>query len=585
MPARSEGSNNSQKERRRNPSRPKKGTVSDIKEAFKKMEEPENSNKKANTKARKSQDLALKPTTRSESQMNTINEHQESEENLNSNSEADNQNNQHDQEQGENNSIDQENYELTQDSQESQDSQDSQVSQDESEAEDKSEDEQEVTVKASEVKANDCDCAGASRGQENNDQVREALNEIRASLKNMENALFDPKHGLEIKLAKTIQKVQDIQDDINGAAAGLKTRMDKLEKESLSQQTKINQIETTLTRVTKMLDDNKKVAKQLVIMQGMLQKFAQQGQATNAKVQDLTKRGMEQNLVIYGIDEQDPRSKHKENCREATISFLRNFLEIEVLPQDIWKVHRLGGQQRPGYVRPMVIKVAYHVKELIMENVGKLKDQINSTSEKPLFISEQLPEGVAEARRQKGARLKVLRDENAALSDANKKTIQVQSDKILVNGVLDEPDVKPPQPSDLFISADKQKQVDIMYGKTVMTEPIEVKNSSFVGLAVETNTIKEVNLAYTAVAQQFPSMDHIMVAYALKENGVVKHGHCDDFEHGGGSAIRKVMAEEKARNTTIFVIRGYGGLHLGLDRFKAIKQVAKNALFLLRQKP
>lgn len=372
-----------------------------------------------------------------------------------------------------------------------------------------------------------------------------------------------------------------MQDEINGAASGLKVRMEKIEKTSNDNKTKLDQMEKSITRIAKMLDDNKKVAKQLIVMQGMLQKFAQQGQATNTKVLDLTKRGMEQNLIIHGLEEVDPKSK--ELCKETTITFLKNHLEIDVLPNDIWKAHRMGGRYQRGKVQPMIIKVAYHVKELIMENVSKLKDQTNDTTGKPLFISEQIPEGVMEAKKQTSACLKTLKDANEKLSDAQKKKIQIQNDRILIDGVLDEPEVRPPQPSDLFLYTEKQKQVDLMYSKTVMTEPVEVKNSQFVGLAVNTKSIKEVNLAYTAIAQQFPSMDHIMAAYSLKEGETIKHGHCDDFERGGGSAIRKVMAEQRARDTTIFVIRKYGGLHLGLDRFSLIKQIAKDSLFLLRQ--
>lgn len=51
----------------------------------------------------------------------------------------------------------------------------------------------------------------------------------------------------------------------------------------------------------------------------------------------------------------------------------------------------------------------------------------------------------------------------------------------------------------------------------------------------------------------------------------------------GGAAIRKTMAEERARDSTIFVIRKFGGLHLGFERFKTISLVAKKALYLLRQ--
>lgn len=597
MSGKVEAINNCVPDRKRNSSRPKKGTVSDIKQAFKKQMENKsasiNSSKKdgKSNKVNSNSDFETeievsKMKTRSTSAGNSKSglQSQSTKESTTEHEHV------HEGEHVQENSQEKSNY-IHVETEHEKEEEGSEIADEihelnDSTVDESEEDEDTLNRENRENANSDSDTASQDKlqsvkGTVTNEAVMEALTEIKSSLHKVEFALFDPREGLEPKLAKTMSTVRDLKDDIHSAASGLKKRMDSFEAEAKRSNQRLEQAEKSLTRMSKMLDENKKVAKQLVIMQGILQKFAQQGQVTSAKVLDLTKRGMEQNLIIHGINEGDP--KKKEDCKQSVITFLNQYLELQAAEADIWKAHRMGGPPRTGNVRPMVIKVAYHLKETIMENVTKLKDQINTTTEKPLFISEQVPEGISEGRKQLGARLKTLREENDKLPEKDKRKIQVQNDKILVEGCVHEPEVLPPQPSDLFVDAEKQKQVDSIYNKAVMTEPVTVRNSEFVGIAVQTDTISEVNLAYTAVAQQFPSMDHIMMSYGLKENEVVKHGHCDDFEYGGGAAIRRVMAEERARNVSIFVIRKYGGLHLGLDRFKTIKQVAKNALFLLRQ--
>lgn len=108
-----------------------------------------------------------------------------------------------------------------------------------------------------------------------------------------------------------------------------------------------------------------------------------------------------------------------------------------------------------------------------------------------------------------------------------------------------------------------------------------MKNSEFIGLAAKVHSLEDINRAYVAVHQRFPSADHIMLGYAMRENGEIKSGFCDNKEYGSGSRIRKTIYEQKARNTAVFVVRKYGGLHLGYNRFAAIEQTAVKAITLL----
>lgn len=77
-------------------------------------------------------------------------------------------------------------------------------------------------------------------------------------------------------------------------------------------------------------------------------------------------------------------------------------------------------------------------------------------------------------------------------------------------------------------------------------------------------------------------MDHVMMGYQVKINDELQHGSCDDTEYGGGVTIDKFLYSKRQRNLAVFVVRRYGGLHLGFDRFQVIEKTAAQAVKLLR---
>lgn len=341
-------------------------------------------------------------------------------------------------------------------------------------------------------------------------------------------------------------------------------------------------LEKNQKRMSSILNKNKKLAQDLAIMRGVLQKHAQNAEIMEEKWLDLSKRGMEQNLVIYGIQEEE-NARQKENCKEKVVTFLQKKMDLEISASQVWKAHRLG-YRKADKVRPMVIKAAYEAKELIMENIGKLKGQKNGKTDLPLFISEQMPEGVVESKKKISARVQHLRSLDEGKPPSERKEIKIVNNKVLINGKVDEPEVKPPQPSDLFTTAEKQAEIDDINSRMVETVSKEIKKSVFTALAVTVSTLTEVNNAYIAVAQRFPAADHIMIGYGLKDqdSGKIKIGNCDDREYGGSINIRKVLSEEKQRDTAIFVVRKFGGVHIGAERFHTIQEMARQALTLLK---
>lgn len=390
-------------------------------------------------------------------------------------------------------------------------------------------------------------------------------------------------------MAKTQEKVQSLYSDIHGAVSGLEVRMKTVTEIANNNVTKISQLEACQGRMASLLDDNKRLVQELQIMQGLVQKVSQQASHNTSQVLDLTARGMEQNLLFHGIDNtleiedakaETPMYSYRERCKYSVLNFLQETMNINLDPEDIWKAHRTGAT-KPGKVRPIVTKVSYSAKDLIMEKLSVLKGQKNQKTQQTYFISEQIPDGVSENRKQVASRLKVLKEKNEQKPKEERSHLQVTGGKILVNGEVDTPLITTPQPSHLFLSKEAQDRVDVIQTRMIETETETIKNSEFRALALQVSSLQEVQDAYIAVAQRYPSTDHIMLGYALKEQGL-KHGFCDDREYGAGLRIKNLIFEQKSRDTAVFVLCKYGGVHLGFSRFAAIESVANKAINMLK---
>lgn len=212
--------------------------------------------------------------------------------------------------------------------------------------------------------------------------------------------------------------------------------------------------------------------------------------------------------------------------------------------------------------------------------MSALKDQVDQYGQ-ALFIKDQAPEAYIEKRKQISARLKILREENEKKPVNERSVIRVNNDNILVDDIVDTVEVNTLQPVDLFLNDAEQSEVDKIAARIQETDLKIVRNSHFIGHAIKVHSTQQVNRAYVALAQRYAAMDHIFMAYALKEEGRVKSGHCDDGEHGGGNSIKRILLRDKVKNTAIFIVRKFGGVHLGLDHFRTIEFLSQKAIKLV----
>lgn len=425
--------------------------------------------------------------------------------------------------------------------------------------------------------------------QTSEDEILKAIHELASKYQTVEDTLNHPKNGLTTQLSKTNATVETLYSEIFGAVSGIKVQLQKISQTADNNTAKINQMEESQKRMAALLEENKRIVQELKTMQGLVQKVTQKSEINANQLLDLTRRGMEQNLIIHGVDdsieandakEETPMYTYKERPKYSALEFFRKELDLDLAIKDIWKAHRVGPYKKDK-VRPLIVKISYAAKDLIMEHLPKLKGRSNPMTNQKFFVSEQIPEAIVEMKKQTTARLKPLKEANDKKSKENKDTIQLVGDKILVNGQVQIPEVVTPTPAQLFLNTVEQKEVDMMQNKFVETDVEYLKNSEFSAMAVKVHSILEVNRAYVAAMQRYPATDHIMLGYALKENGNLKMGSADDREFGAGTKIKDRIFHKKARNTAVFVFRKFGGVHLGFQRFAVIEKVADLAIDLL----
>lgn len=84
--------------------------------------------------------------------------------------------------------------------------------------------------------------------------------------------------------------------------------------------------------------------------------------------------------------------------------------------------------------------------------------------------------------------------------------------------------------------------------------------------------------------KKFRDADHHIVAYRIsRPDGGVSEYKNDGYrspskETGAGVMVLEIMRQRQAVNRCVVVTRWYGGVHLGADRFKHVREAAKAML-------
>ena len=131
----------------------------------------------------------------------------------------------------------------------------------------------------------------------------------------------------------------------------------------------------------------------------------------------------------------------------------------------------------------------------------------------------------------------------------------------------------PIEPLDLF--PDKAEREKWNRIKTVSSDTVDEQSSSFTAIAAKCSQFIEVKRAYRKIRALNPAANHVVAAYNLR-NGY--SGYQDDEEHAAGHKMRDFLQQNAPPNVAIFIVRIYGGIHVGPKHFQVMKQTAKQAI-------
>lgn len=132
----------------------------------------------------------------------------------------------------------------------------------------------------------------------------------------------------------------------------------------------------------------------------------------------------------------------------------------------------------------------------------------------------------------------------------------------------------------LFVTLDLADEIDMVKGK----ERAE-QNSRFLSYAAAVKDEDDIKAAYLKVKTKFPGASHVVCAYRLQgEDTPYLQDYIDDGEIGAGRTILKVLKDQQLMNIVIFMVRYYGGKHLGSKRFDVFKEVTESAIDALQKR-
>lgn len=327
------------------------------------------------------------------------------------------------------------------------------------------------------------------------------------------------------------------------------------------------------TRVDSLMKENVGLREELEIVKGILHKQSKQISALQGKQAHQTARSMADNFIINGLLG-DFAEADGGDARGLVEDFLHDTLEIEYEEDQLLVVHWMGQFVRDRH-HSIIIKVKPDLKKKILDNTSKLAKKTNSRGH-PFSVNLQLPDKLAEQKREVRQIIKEKKDSEKDLDESRKSKILVKNNNVYINGQLQRKLLRPPTVAQIFdVSEEDRIKMKAIKIKYTQTKPL--RNSEFMGAACVVNNMNEVHLAYRKLFLKYPGADHIMAGFSCAG----KQGYQDDSEHSAGFRILNTIKDSRFSNVAVFIIREYGGQHLGPARFTVIKELSEEALQLI----
>ena len=270
-------------------------------------------------------------------------------------------------------------------------------------------------------------------------------------------------------------------------------------------------------------------------------------------------------LIIKGLMETKP-----ENCKAVVESFFSDKLKLNH-PVTIQVAHHISN----GKNRPMrVVLQNPQQKGIIYKNVSNLKGVTNEKGKK-YQIQDQLPPRASE---------RTIRNKDLMWQNSRKKNtakhleMTIKNGQLAINNTPSKKLVHPPSPRDV-LKATAEDKIRWAKTKTVTGNVILRGNCYFHGFSLCAGKIETIRDGYYKLREKFADARHIACAYRLPgRNFAVLQDYEDDDEHGAGRALLSMLVAADIFNRAVYVVRFYGGQHIGPAHFQAYVEAAQSAI-------
>ena len=297
-----------------------------------------------------------------------------------------------------------------------------------------------------------------------------------------------------------------------------------------------------------------------------------------------TANSMRNSIIFGGV-----RVQEEESVVEAVKRFLSTFMNLTPRNYDIYDAEQLG----KGYTKvirgreinfppPVKARCSEYFAAKIMDNANLLGGRQDPAEGFKYYVKRSRLEAQRALHDKHTDNVKNFREQNAAAtSEAEKVKFYFTPTQLIVNDVPHEDDVKPPTYKEMvnldFSTLHEMRRIEFH-----SSMPKVVKRSTFQAFGTTVNSIDEINLAYKQVWYLNKGADHIVAGYRIKSGESVIQGCAHNREYYGDREILQALKKSKAVNIVVFVIREYGGIHLGGTRFDIITDLTNEVLRMMK---
>ena len=113
-----------------------------------------------------------------------------------------------------------------------------------------------------------------------------------------------------------------------------------------------------------------------------------------------------------------------------------------------------------------------------------------------------------------------------------------------------------------------------MINFTSSTQTTE-KESIFQAFATPASTLEFIQSAYLAMKLKHHTATHIILGYRIELDGEIVEGLQHDGEYQANLKITEALTHENMVNFAVFMVRWFGGQHLGGQRLSIVYQLTK----------